>query len=130
MKKFLLFAMMALLIGGFTSNANAQNKDPKAKINNEAVNKKTVAKDVTAVTKTDINSMIKEFELVVTKTVKMFKAQSDKNSKVDTKDFDKCLSKALDYKAKLGKVQKEMNRTHKRRYDKACAELNQILTKG
>ena len=128
MKKFLLFAMMALLIGGFTSNANAQNKDPKA--NNEAVSKKDAAKDVTAVTKTDINSMIKEFELVVTKTVKMFKAQSDKNSKVDTKDFDKCLSKALDYKAKLGKVQKEMNRTQKRRYDKACAELNQILTKG
>ena len=128
MKKFLLFAIMALLIGGFTSNVNAQNKDPKA--NNEAVSKKDAAKDVTAVTKTDINSMIKEFELVVTKTVKMFKAQSDKNSKVDTKDFDKCLSKALDYKAKLGKVQKEMNRTQKRRYDKACAELNQILTKG
>lgn len=119
---------MALLIGGFTSNVNAQNKDPKA--NNEAVSKKDAAKDVTAVTKTDINSMIKEFELVVTKTVKMFKAQSDNNSKVDTKDFDKCLSKALDYKAKLGKVQKEMNRTQKRRYDKACAELNQILTKG
>lgn len=128
MKKFLLFAIMALLIGGFTSNVNAQNKDPKA--NNEAVSKKDAAKDVTAVTKTDINSMIKEFELVVTKTVKMFKAQSDNNSKVDTKDFDKCLSKALDYKAKLGKVQKEMNRTQKRRYDKACAELNQILTKG
>ena len=128
MKKFLLFAIMALLIGGFTSNVNAQNKDPKA--NNEAVSKKDAAKDVTAVTKTDINSMIKEFELVVTKTVKMFKAQSDKNSKVDTKDFDKCLSKALDYKAKLSKVQKEMNRTQKRRYDKACAELNQILTKG
>ena len=128
MKKFLLFAIMALLIGGFTSNVNAQNKDPKA--NNEAVSKKDAAKDVTAVTKTDINSMIKEFELVVTKTVKMFKAQSDKNSKVETKDFDKCLSKALDYKAKLGKVQKEMNRTQKRRYDKACAELNQILTKG
>ena len=121
---------MALLIGGFTSNVNAQNKNPKAKINNEAVNKKTVAKDVTAVTKTDINSMIKEYELIVAKTVKMYKAQSDKNSKIDTKDFDKCLSKALDYKAKLTKVQDKMNRTQKRRFDKANNMLNQILTKG
>lgn len=123
MKRFLLFALVALFIGGFTSNANAQflkksSKDGKAKVE--------------VVKKENWNNVIKEYELAVEKAVKLYKAMNDKAAtpKVDPKEFDVSFNKAMNLKTKIEKAKDQLNRTQVRRYNKASAKLNQILTKG
>lgn len=123
MKRFLLFALVALFIGGFTSNANAQifkkaSKNGKAKVE--------------VVKKENWNNVIKEYELTVEKTLKLYKAMNDKAAtpKVDPKEFDQSLAKAMNLKNKIEKAKDQLNRTQVRRYNKATTKLNQVLTKG
>lgn len=122
MKRFLLFALMALFIGGFTSNANAQffKKSSKNAAKAEVVKQE------------NWNNVIKEYEIAVDKTVRLYKAINDKNTKpkVDPKEFDQSLAKALNLKNKIDKAKDQLNRTQVRRFNKATTKLNQVLTKG
>lgn len=126
MKRFFLLAIMALLIGGFTSNANAQivKKSSKSAKKETVQAKKTTLKDASK--ETNWNTVIKDYEYAVEKAVKMYKSMSPK---VDPKEFNQCLDRALDLKAQLTKAKDKLNRTQIRRFDKATEKLNQILTK-
>ena len=132
MKRFLLFAIMAMLIGVFTSNANAQVvRKANREARRAAVSTRTaVPKTQVGTVKEDWNSKIKEYEYAVDDAVKMYKSMNVKGVKVDPKEFDQCLNKALDLKAQITKVKDKLNRSQIRRFNKATTKLNQILTKG
>ena len=126
MKKFLLFVLMAAIIGGFTSNANAQivkksHKDAKSSV----VHQKKGDTDK----KENWNNVIKRYDLTVEKCLKMYKLLEAKDTKVNASDFEKCLKKATELKTKIEKGKDELNRSQINRFNKITAKLNQIYTK-
>ena len=117
MKKLFFFAILALLIGGFTSNASAQDKVKKTE-------KTEASKQVSW------DNVIKEYELIVDKCVKLYKEQNADNSNIKgTSDFDKCLTKALDMKKKIEGAKDSLTRSQVRRYNEATKKLNKLIIK-
>ena len=138
MKKFLLFAITALLMGGFISNAEAQVVKRSAAKERKAVVKVDRNADREAVKASRIvkekgenwNDVLKRYDLAVDKCLKLYKAQNEKGATAKpTEDFEKSLKVAQDLKTKIEKSKKELNRSQVRRFDMITRKFNQIFTK-
>lgn len=125
MKKVLTFAIMALLLGGFAFNANAQERSTKA-----ASEKKATKTEVTK-SKTDMEKTVKDFEQAVDKCVSLYKAikGQDTKAKSSTKDFDNALAKAEKLKSTIEKSKDQLNRSQAERFQKAVDKLKQVYIK-
>lgn len=124
MKKFLTLAIMAILLGGFAFNANAQERTTKP---NEKKTTTTVKKD----TKGDTTEkLLKEYENAVEQCVTLYNQMKKQDTKVDQKTFDKALSTAESLKARIDKNQKDLSRKQMERFNKATQKLSQVYAKG
>lgn len=125
MKKILTFAIMALLMGGFAFNANAQ--DRTAKPQKKAVIEKKADKPAT----TDMEKTLKQFEQAVDKCVSLHKALQNQgdNAKNATKEFNAALAKAETLKSNIEKAKDGMSRSQVDRFQKAVAKLSQVYIK-
>lgn len=124
MKKILTLAIMAILLGGFAFNANAQERTTKP---NEKKTTTTVKKD----TKGDTTEkLLKEYENAVEQCVTLYNQMKKQSAKVDQKTFDKALSTAESLKARIDKNQKDLSRKQMERFNKATQKLSQVYAKG
>lgn len=125
MKKILTLAIMAILLGGFAFNANAQKKTTKPD------EKKSTTTVVKKDTQGETNEkLLKDYESAVEQCLTMYNNSKNGNVKVDPKAFDKSLSTAENLKAQLEKVQKELSRKQVDRFNKATKKLSQVYKKG
>ena len=124
MKKILTLAIMAILLGGFAFNANAQERTTKP---NEKKTTTTVKKD----TKGDTTEkLLKEYENAVEQCVTLYNQMKKQDAKVDKKTFDKALSTAESLKARIDQNQKDLSRKQMERFNKATKKLSQVYAKG
>jgi len=128
MKKILTFAVMALLIGGFAFNANAQK-------NTKKTSRTTSPKSevVKAVKGNDCEKELKNFEQAVDKCVTLYenmKNAEKENGKISPKNFDESLAKAEELKLKLETKKDQLSRSQVDRYNKACEKLQTVYKKG
>lgn len=137
MKKILTFAIVALLMGGFAINADAQNRKSAKQTKKEAVSTKkkvaTVETTEAGTTKNVVNNkcetLVKDFEQAVDQCVAAYKAKEKSQGAKET-NFDKLLAKAEDLKAKIEKSKEDLNKDQADRFAKATAKLMQVYTKG
>lgn len=124
MKKILTFAIMALLMGGFAFNANAQDRTAKPAEKKAAVAKKGIKA-------TDMEKSLKQFEEAVDKCVSLHKALKNQgdNAKNGTKEFDTALAKAETLKGNIEKAKDQLSRSQVDRFQKAVAKLSQVYIK-
>jgi hypothetical protein len=127
MKKFLTFVTMAILLGGFVFNANAQ-----ISMNGKKSNKgqTVVAKDL-QVTGENWEKVLTDFEQAVEKCLTVYNAMQKKDGPVryNPKDFNKYLNRAETLRDKLDKAKAELNRTQVDRFNKASKKLLQVYQK-
>jgi type III secretory pathway component EscV len=129
MKKILTFAILALLLGGLTVNANAQ-KRTKSNAKETAVAKK-VGKEV------DWEKTLKEYEGAVDQCVSIYKKMQKAQKEVKdengyknlVKQFNDSLAKAEGLKAQLEKVRSELTRSQVNRFNKANKKLAKVYIK-
>lgn len=141
MKKILFFGLMALLIGGFTTTATAQNKKDVArtqtvkkgenkaqavkdeKAAKPAAGQVGVVKEEKAETKpqstTNWDVEIGNFEKCIDK------ASTLKNQK-DWKAFDQTIEAAHEIRAKIDASRDQLNRTQAARFDKNVKMLKKL----
>ncbi len=130
MKRIITFAIMALLMGGFAANANAQGKDDATKESNTAKTTlttstvKTTSNTETVAVKEDWNKVIANYEETVNKCVAL------NDTEKGTKAFTDALDKALSLKTKIEKVKDQLNRTQIHRFNEATAKLNKLMAKN
>lgn len=131
MKKFFTFAIMALLIGGFAFNADAQKpvktskKTVKQEVKQTQQNKKEVKGE-------DWNKVLKEYEQAVDNCVTIFQKmqKSGTNGKDVSKEFNTALTKAENLKKKIEGAKTSLDRTQMDRFNKANQKLQQVYAKG
>lgn len=134
MKKLMTFAFMALLIGGFAYNANAQvatttqqKKVEKSEVKSEepqVSNQKPGKVE-------ELNKTLTEYEQAVDNCVSIYQMMKDNTQKGKdyTKEFDSSLAKAEKLKAQLEKYRLKMDRTQVDRLNKANEKLSKIMIK-
>ena len=130
MKKILTFAILALLLGGLTVNANAQ-KRTKSNAKETAAVAKKAGKEV------DWEKTLKEYEAAVDQCVSVYKkvqkAQKEIKNENGYKDlvkqFNDSLAKAEGLKAQLEKVRSELTRSQVNRFNKANKKLAKVYIK-
>lgn len=142
MKKILTLAIMALLMGGLTFTANAQERGSKKEGKKEAKKevvktKRTAAKDTKTAKftktkgKTNWDSTIKDYETTVETCVKYFEEMKNpKAGKNVTKKFEDALAKAEKLKGQLEQAKGDLDRTQTDRVNKATQKLQVVYTKG
>ena len=115
---------MALLMGGFAFNANAQDRTAKPAEKKAAVAKKGIKA-------TDMEKSLKQFEEAVDKCVSLHKALKNQgdNAKNGTKEFDTALAKAETLKGNIEKAKDQLSRSQVDRFQKAVAKLSQVYIK-
>lgn len=142
MKKILTLAIVALLMGGFALNADAQNRKAAKPVKKEAVStKKKVATVETTnaaqskatqtqkVASDENEKLIKTYEQAVDKCLEVYKAiQKGENAK--NTNFDKLLANAEELKAKIEKSKDSLTEKQADRFKKANSKLMQVYTKG
>lgn len=115
MKRIVTLAMMFLLFGAFSFNANAQDKK------NVEVEKKTE----------DWNVVIKNYEQAVDQCVTLYKAMKNaKDDKAALAEFNTSLTNVETIGAKIEKSLAQISRTLVARYNKAKQKLSIVYTKG
>lgn len=120
MKKILTLAIMAILLGGFAFNANAQEP-----LKGKSQTKKTVVKtDV----KGTLDKTLKDYEQAVEKCLTLYyaKEKGDKNDKTSLQEFQTSLTKAETLKKTLENSKKDMDRTQVDRFNKASQKLLKV----
>ena len=124
MKKILTFVVMAILLGGFTVSANAQNA-MKFKANDK--NKKTVMQEVKAKGE-NWDKVLDEYDQAVDKCLTLYDAiqKKDSGAKASEKDFNKALSQAEALKAKITKAKDTLTRAQVKRFDNASKKLLRV----
>lgn len=135
MKKFIITAVMALLIGGLAFNANAQKKvtkeAPKAKTEAPKTDKKKQM-DPKQDPTVKYAKMIADYETIVNKCVKLYKESTEKegqaaNRTADT--FEKNLNKALRLRDQIKAINDKLSDAQKEKYKKLTDELEKLITK-
>ncbi|MCR5645194.1 MAG: hypothetical protein K6F96_02220 [Bacteroidales bacterium] len=124
MKKILTFVVMAILLGGFAVNANAQNV-MKYKANDK--NKKEVMQEVKAKGE-NWDKVLDEYDQAVDRCLTLYDAMQKKDSsaKASEKDFNKALSQAEALKAKINKAKNTLTRAQVKRFDTASKKLLRV----
>lgn len=124
MKKILTFVVMAILLGGFAVNANAQNV-MKYKANDK--NKKEVMQEVKAKGE-NWDKVLDEYDQAVDRCLTLYDAMQKKDSsaKASEKDFNKALSQAEALKAKINKAKDTLTRAQVKRFDTASKKLLRV----
>ena len=119
---------MALLLGGFAFNANAQGTKEVKKGESKA---KTTTMDKKIAKSENMDKTIKDFEETVDKCVTLYQAINNptKGAKNSTKAFDNALAKAEKLQAKLEKAKDQLNRGQVDRFQKAADKLKQVYIK-
>ena len=118
---------MALLLGGFTLNANAQiTMNGK----NSNTSKKAVIKNA-QVKGENLDKMLVDYEKAVSDCLTIYYALQKKDGpvKYTPEDFNKALNQAETLKNKLEKSKANLNRTQMDRYNKATKKLLQVYQK-
>ncbi len=133
MKKMITFVLMALLIGGFAYNANAQVTPKKQQ---QTAEKGTVKSDEAQVSsqnasKEDINKTLTDYEQAVDKCYSIYQKMHNNTSKEKdyTKEFTNSLAQAEKLKNQLEKYRPQMNRTQINRLNKANEKLSKVMIK-
>lgn len=126
MKRFLTLAIVALLLGGFAFNANAQERKAKPANNKEKVVKKEVK-----VKGENLEQTLKDFETTVDKCVSYYQnmIKNTGSNKDVTKQFNEALAKAEKMKTQLDKAKGELTRSQVNRFNKATRKLSQVYVK-
>lgn len=128
------FAFMALLIGGFAYNANAQvattNQQKKAE-KSEVKSEEPQVSNQKANKVEELDKSLTEFEQAVDNCVSIYQMMQNNNQKDKdyTKEFDSSLAKAEKLKGQLEKLRLKMNRTQVNRLNKANEKLSKIMIK-
>lgn len=124
MKKILTFVVMAILLGGFAVNANAQNV-MKYKANDK--NKKEVMQEVKAKGE-NWDKVLDEYDQAVDRCLTLYDAMQKKDSsaKASEKDFNKALSQAEALKAKINKAKDKLTRAQVNRFNNASKKLLRV----
>ena len=124
MKKILTFVVMAILLGGFTVNANAQNV-MKYKANDK--NKKEVMQEVKAKGE-NWDKVLDEYDQAVDKCLTLYDAmlKKDSSAKASEKDFNKALSQAEALRDKINKAKSTLTRAQVKRFDTASKKLLRV----
>lgn len=130
MKKFIITAVMALLIGGLAFNANAQKKIKKEapKTKTEAPKKMDPKQDPTV----KYAKMIADYETIVNKCVKLYKESTEKEGQAANKTadtFEKNLNKALRLRDQIKAINDKLSDAQKEKYKKLTDELEKLITK-
>lgn len=125
MKKFFTLAMMALLLGGFAINANAQ-ESLKYK-SNKKTNQTTVvvSKDIQG---ENIEKQLKDYEQAVEQCLTLYNSmqKGDKTAKSNSKEFQTLLTKAENLKKTLENSRKDMTRSQVNRFNNASKKLLKV----
>ncbi len=125
MKKFFTLAMMALLLGGFAINANAQ-ESLKYK-SNKKTNQTTVvvSKDIQG---ENIEKQLKDYEQAVEQCLTLYNSmqKGDKTAKSNSKEFQTLLTKAENLKKNLENSRKDMTRSQVNRFNNASKKLLKV----
>lgn len=128
------FAFMALLIGGFAYNANAQvattNQQKKAE-KSEVKSEEPQVSNQKANKVEELDKSLTEYEQAVDNCVSIYQMMQNNNQKDKdyTKEFDSSLAKAEKLKGQLEKLRLKMNRTQVNRLNKANEKLSKIMIK-
>lgn len=121
---------MALLIGGFAYNANAQ---VTTKPQQQTVEKGTVKPNASqnASRVEDINKTLTEYEQAVDRCVSIYKKMhnNDNKGKDYSKEFANSLAEAEKLKNQLETFRPKMNRTQVNRLNKANEKLSKVMIK-
>lgn len=115
---------MAILLGGFAVNANAQNV-MKYKANDK--NKKEVMQEVKAKGE-NWDKVLDEYDQAVDRCLTLYDAMQKKDSsaKASEKDFNKALSQAEALKAKINKAKDKLTRAQVNRFNNASKKLLRV----
>lgn len=133
------FAIMALLLGGLTLNANAQDKKvttgkqtkQNVSVTSKKADDKKKAEEKEKLAKAeDWTSLIKEFEVAVDQTVKAYEKMQATGGKADPKEFNKYLAQAEGLQARIDKAKEVLDRTQSSRFAKAKEKLSKVYKKG
>lgn len=118
--------MMALFLGGFAFNANAQISVKKSNSKSKTV----VAKDL-QVTEENWEKVLSDYEQAVEKCLTVYNAMQKKDGPVryNPKDFNRYLNNAESLRSKLDKARASLNRTQVDRLNKASKKLSQLYKK-
>ena len=125
MKKILTFAIMAILLGGFTVNANAQ-KTMKFKANEK--NKKVVLQEIKNDKGENWDKVLDEYDVAVDKCLNLYDAlqKKDSGAKASEKDFNKALSQAEALRDKINKAKDTLTRSQVNRFNTASKKLLRV----
>lgn len=115
---------MAILLGGFAVNANAQNV-MKYKANDK--NKKEVMQEVKAKGE-NWDKVLDDYDKAVDKCLTLYDAllKKDSNVKTSEKDFNKALSQAEALKDKINKAKDKLTRAQVNRFNNASRKLLRV----
>lgn len=121
---------MALLIGGFAYNANAQ-------VTKKTQQQTTVKSDVPQTSSQnasrveDVNKTLTEYEQVVDRCVSLYQKMNKNDNKGNdlAKEFANSLAEAEKLKNQLEKYRPQMNRTQVNRLNKANEKLSKVMIK-
>lgn len=125
---------MALLIGGFAYNANAQvatSTQPKKVEKSEVKSEEPQVTNQKPGKVEELNKTLTEYEQAVDNCVSIYQMMKDNTQKGKdyTKEFDSSLAKAEKLKALLEKYRLKMDRTQVDRLNKANEKLSKIMIK-
>lgn len=125
---------MALLIGCFAYNANAQ---VATKPQQQTAEKGTVKSNAPQTSSQnaskveDVNKTLTEYEQVVDRCVSLYQKMNKNDNKGNdlAKEFANCLAEAEKMKNQLEKYRPQMNRTQVNRLNKANEKLSKVMIK-
>ena len=134
MKKFFLFSVMALLIGGITITANAQivkgeQKSPKPQkttSNQQQANPPQQTDYTQAHAARRINRLLDEYEEFIQDVVRL----SNENKLSNADDISYYMSMAYDRKKTLNNLTNEMTSEQKGRFGKLNTRLDRFKSRG
>lgn len=124
------FAFMALLIGGFAYNANAQVATTSQQ--RTAVQSEEPQVSSQKPGKIDLNKTLTEYEQAVDNCVSIYQKMHDnteKQVKDYSKEFEASLANAEKLKGQLEKYRLKMNRTQVARLNTANEKLSKVMIK-
>lgn len=128
MKKFLTFAIVAFLLGGFAFNANAQDRKAQNQSKKQTVSSQKA--NVGTVTKDSVEKMVKDYEKAVDKCISTYKATLKGDDTAKTANFNKVLAETEALKAKLDKSKDLLSKDQSDRVERATQKLAQVYKKG
>jgi glycine cleavage system protein P-like pyridoxal-binding family len=128
MKKFIISAVMALLIGGFAFTANAQEKVTK-KATETKIEKKDPKKvdsqvDKNAVEIAKYDNLLAQYEAAVKECLAIYKGESTNKTSLDDQ-----VKKALKIKDQIEKVKENLTPTQAEKFKSINKDLDKVLKK-